>query len=144
MILDVTGSTKATREMVMTTAAWGIMELGLRRLSSLDVNIKLMNKPEGEYGLCSVDDSDDKPVMRKFVIEVNKGMGIAMIVRTVLHELVHVKQFARGELDTKFKGMKWKTAHVTDDVDYMDLPWEKEAYKLEDKLSAKFWSENLI
>ena len=67
-----------------------------------------------------------------------------LIVRTVLHELVHVKQFARGELDSKYKGMRWKTAHVTDDVDYMDLPWEKEAYKMEDKLAAKFWSENLI
>ena len=146
MILNITGSTAKTRDLVCTAAAFGMIELGLSRLSSLNVEIKLMKMPETSYGLCSVDDSDDSPStpMRKFIIEVNKGMGIAMIVRTVLHEMVHVKQFARGELDSKYKGMRWKTAHVTDDVDYMDLPWEKEAYKMEEKLAAKFWRENLV
>jgi hypothetical protein len=146
MILNITGSTKTTRAMVTSTAAFGMIELGLRSLSSLKINIKLINMPTGNYGLCSANDEDDKPwqPMRNFTIEVNKNMGISMIVRTVLHELVHVKQFARGELDSKYKGMRWKTAHVTDDVDYMDLPWEKEAYKMEEKLAAKFWRENLI
>jgi hypothetical protein len=133
MILNITGSTKTTRAMVTSTAAFGMIELGLRSLSSLKINIKLINMPEGNYGLCSANDEDDKPwqPMRNFTIDINKNMGISMIVR-------------RGELDTKVKGMKWKTAHVTDDVKYMDLPWEKEAYKMEDKLAAKFWSENLI
>lgn len=144
MILNITGSTKAARAMVQTIASFGMIELKLRSLSSLNIQIKLKNKPDYEYGLCYVDCDNDNDKMRNFIIDINKNMNISMIVKTVLHELVHVKQFARGELDTKVKGMKWKTAHVTDDVKYMDLPWEKEAYKMEDKLAAKFWSENLI
>ena len=149
MLLNVTGSTKANREIVSTAAVYGMIELGLSRLSSLDIDIVLKNLGEASYGLCSIAETantNPKKPMRTFIIEVNKTMNISMIVRTVLHEMVHVRQFARGELDTTInpKGMRWKSARITDDVDYMDLPWEKEAYRLEEKLSANFWKANLV
>jgi hypothetical protein len=150
MLLNLTGSTKANRDIATTAAVFAMMELGLTRLSSLDIDIAFKNLGEGSYGLCSVAETENsgrnKP-MRSFIIEVNKTMNISMIVRTVLHEMVHVRQFARGQLDTTVnpKGIRWKSAHVNDDtVDYMDLPWEKEAHKLEEKLAAKFWSANLV
>jgi len=48
------------------------------------------------------------------------------------HELVHAKQFFRGELHPYLR--KWKGNEV-----HFSQPWEKEAYKLEDKLFKQFW-----
>lgn len=142
MIINITGSTKARRDLVKKSVDFVVKELGLTRMKTLNVNIKLVKMEEGNYGLCSADDPGKH--MRNFTITVNKNMNISMLIRTVLHEFVHVKQFARSELNAKYIGMQWKTAHVTDDTDYMDLPWEKEAYRLEEKLAAKIWKENIL
>jgi len=52
--------------------------------------------------------------------------------------MVHVKQFARGELDSGLT--RWKSrSHAN--TEYADQPWEKEARKLQYKLVAKFMEE---
>lgn len=142
MNINITGSTKARRDLVKKSVDFVVKELGLTRMKTLNVDIKLVKMEEGNYGLCLAEDPGKH--MRNFTINVNKNMNISMLIRTVLHEFVHVKQFARSELNAKYVGMQWKTAHVTDDTDYMDLPWEKEAYKLEEKLAAKIWKENIL
>jgi hypothetical protein len=53
--------------------------------------------------------------------------------------MVHVKQYAKGELKERYKyGHKqlWKGKDHSD-TDYWDQPWEKEAYKLQDEMYAK-------
>lgn len=52
------------------------------------------------------------------------------------HELVHAKQFFRGELHPNLN--RWKSLDYHD-VAYSRQPWEKEAYKLEDQLFQQFW-----
>ena len=56
--------------------------------------------------------------------------------------MVHVKQFARNEMSAY--GMRWKTKTVSENTKYVDLPWEKEAYKLEAKLIELIWKENIL
>ena len=34
----------------------------------------------------------------------------------------------------------WKGRNCTD-VEYMDQPWEKEAYRLQDKLATEIWEK---
>ena len=57
--------------------------------------------------------------------------------------MVHVKQFARGEtkdinmFTKRWQGTDYLSAYTTVD-EYMDLPWEKEAYKLQEILLKKF------
>ena len=57
---------------------------------------------------------------------------------TLAHEMVHVKQFAKGELSGNLS--RWKTRDHSN-TEYWDQPWEKEARRLQSKLVAKFEQE---
>ena len=137
MIIICTGSTKDKRALAEKTVAWSIEKLGLKRMTSLNVNVKLKKMPEGEFGLCEVGDN-----IRNFNIDVNKNVSIKDLVSTIIHEMVHVKQFARKEMSVY--GMRWKSKNIPEKTDYMDLPWEKEAYRLEAKLVKEIWEENIL
>ncbi len=39
-------------------------------------------------------------------------------------------------------GIKWYGERIGDDVEYMQLPWEKEAYYLEDKVFRQYSKSN--
>jgi hypothetical protein len=69
---------------------------------------------------------------RHFVIDVALYSNW---VSTLAHELVHVKQFARGELNEQLT--HWKGRDHSD-TEYWDQPWEKEARKLQHKLVMEF------
>ena len=56
------------------------------------------------------------------------------VVKTICHEMVHIKQYLRKELT--MDGMKWK-GKDTSNVSYIDQPSEKEAYILQEKLYQK-------
>ena len=55
-----------------------------------------------------------------------------VILQNFAHEMVHVKQWARGELKDVMRGYslcKWKGELVdTEKVEYYDTPWEIEAF----------------
>lgn len=50
--------------------------------------------------------------------------------RTIFHELVHVKQVISGKLNT-VSPARW-LGKTYEGTSYYDLPWEKEAYALEE------------
>ena len=56
----------------------------------------------------------------------------------MLHELVHVKQYFKKELkDINGVEMRWKgETHIG--IDYYNLPWEKEAYELQESLLIEY------
>ena len=140
MTIFCTGSTKDKRALAEKTVEWSIKKLGLSRMTSLNVNVILKKMPEGEFGLCMTDDVMDD--IRNFNIEVNKNISLKDFVSTIIHEMVHVKQFAREEMSVY--GMRWKSKNIPEKTDYMDLPWEKEAYRLEEKLVKLIWEENIL
>jgi len=55
---------------------------------------------------------------------------------TLAHEMVHMKQYLRGEVDWQLS--QWKGKSGYEDVGYWDQPWEIEARKLQNKLMLKF------
>jgi len=65
---------------------------------------------------------------------------------TLIHEMVHVKQFARNEMDDfPINGRhRWKLKTVPINVTYYDMPWEREALRLQEQLTDKFWREDQI
>ncbi len=140
MTIFCTGSTKDKRALAEKTVEWSIKKLGLSRMRSLNVNVILKKMPEGEFGLCMTDDVMDD--IRNFNIEVNKNISLKDFVSTIIHEMVHVKQFAREEMSVY--GMRWKSKNISENTDYMDLPWEKEAYRMEEKLVKLIWEENIL
>jgi hypothetical protein len=137
MIVCVDGSSKEKRRIAENAVVWSIKKLGLSRLSSLNIDVKMKKMKEGEFGYCSVGDT-----IREFRLDINSNVSIKDLVATIIHEMVHVRQFARKEMDTD--GMRWKSQNIPDDTHYMDLPWEKEAYRLEEKYVKEIWESNII
>lgn len=80
-------------------------------------------------GLCEAEDK------RNFIIDVAMyGNWLA----TLAHEMVHVKQFARGELN--YNLTTWKNKDCSN-KEYWDQPWEKEARKLQYSMVMNFENE---
>jgi len=124
---------------------YGEVLLGKRMAKNIYLDIKLtkdLKKKEGAYGFCHiVDDSLSRP--REFMIELDASMRYKFdqILTWLAHEMVHLKQFVRGELcDYETGRVQWKS-RTYGRVHYDDQPWEKEAYRLEEELYEMFEEE---
>ena len=73
----------------------------------------------------------------EYLIELNPVVGYWDYMRTLCHELIHVRQYRLCQMVPVEGGTKWKSGKTKRykkydfDVPYMELPWEKEAYALE-------------
>ena len=105
-------------------------QLGISRLKNkilVRVHQKVFMNDDGTQALCESIDQ------RNFVIDV---CMYSNWVVNLAHEMVHVKQFARGELDSGLSS--WKSNKYCANIEYWDQPWEKEARRLQFKLAEEF------
>lgn len=68
-------------------------------------------------------------------INISDGLGKEDMIRTMFHELVHVRQTDDGDLSldgNSWKDRLYRTKQIA--VEYEHLPWEKEAFELEEKM----------
>ena len=102
------------------------------------IHIQIIFNPSLEvYGFASIEGFNDNNKPREFLVELNPDIGAANILKTLAHELVHVKQYVYGETNETLT--RWKGAKIDPDkVNYWDHPWEIEANGLESSLLAKF------
>jgi hypothetical protein len=103
-------------------------QLGISRLKT-NIHLRLHNALtiDDAEGLCEAVDN------RNFIVDVcmfTNWLGI------LAHEMVHVKQYALNELDEYMT--RWKSRTNVCELDYYDQPWEKEAFRLQDKLMLEF------
>jgi hypothetical protein len=83
-----------------------------------------------QYANCVWEDEHYRPF--DFTIQIDPDQKIQLLLNSLAHELVHVKQWAKGEFYQlqrelsvyKFNGQRWDTSKV----DYWDTPWEIEAH----------------
>lgn len=100
-----------------------------------------MSKNLDAMGYCDYDDDESRP--RDFRILLDRSIDKVDIVETIAHEMVHVWQFATGKLvdladgRSKYDGHKYDR----DDMPYGELPWEVEAYGMEEGL-IRLWIDN--
>ena len=109
----------------------------------LEVNINFSDslfKEERVYGDCIWEDQHYKP--REFTVRIDSSQKFKMVLNTIAHELVHVKQWAKGEmfeLQRQRKVYRFnKQEYDIKKIDYWDLPWEIEAYGREKGLYFRF------
>lgn len=101
--------------------------LNIHRFTARGVGIVFMNHCDGDaQGLCS----GDKEVAVVHIAK--KGYTHLEQMKTLAHEMVHARQFLRGQLTCE-GGFAWK-GRKADGFEYMNQPWEKEAYRLENEL----------
>jgi len=134
MNISITG--RIARKKQVETFIFDTLEYLMPRLKrDIDVDIRIVTRCDNQhYALCFGDKNSAE-------IEIARGSGdkifsINEMVLNLAHELVHVKQFIRGELHPSLN--TWKKLDFSNVV-YSRQPWEKEAYLLEDKLVEKFW-----
>jgi len=58
-------------------------------------------------------------------------------LRTLFHELIHVKQFVKGELKDRRSHKYWKNEDISN-IEYDDDPSEIEAREMEEVLLEKY------
>ncbi|NBP01734.1 MAG: hypothetical protein EBU90_16680 [Proteobacteria bacterium] len=90
-----------------------------------------------EYGYASIKKHNRKKQAREFKIEIHPGIGARLILETLAHEMVHVKQYIMNETDDGLT--RWKNKKIdSNKVDYWNHPWEIDAYGREPGLIYKF------
>lgn len=111
-------------------------------LKNIHISIKLdseITRKENAYGLCMWTDHIYRP--KKFSIVISDKLSKKMFKKTLLHELVHVKQYIMNELKDCYSGqIKWKRKiyeDTEDFVQYINTPWEKQAYSTSERLYKK-------
>jgi len=70
-----------------------------------------------------------------------RKLNTEAIAQNLAHELVHAKQFIRGEISEEHMKFRYKSGYVKDcsNMAYRDQPWEREAFKLEQELFELYW-----
>ena len=156
----VSGGTKKQRELVHNITDW-FCDKFFNRFKSYNIEFDLCKIEGNVQGWCMDIDRNASH------IEIDKRLKGDDFITCVLHELVHVKQqFKRELVELNGKAKRWKNeihigvrterdgglhrlefirkaalekgVYVTE---YMDLPWEIEAYAMQETLLIE-WKEN--
>lgn len=104
---------------------------------------KFVDKDGSHAGFCLGDDMESViDIATHFYYEDGEEGRYtpAEIAGSIAHELVHAKQFAKGQIN--MVDHVWKHGKETIDctgLEYADTPWEVEAYAYEKILTDLFW-----
>ena len=113
----VKGGTKTQRELTENVAMFAIKNL-FPKIRKYFILIRL-----DKFNNCFEYDERD------YVINIDKKQDRDDFITAIFHELVHVKQYLKNEMDNY-------TFRTT--TDYYMLPQEQEAYSLQEKLLEKW------
>lgn len=145
-MIVVTGGSQSQKNRVESIAQYCLNKL-LPRMQNVRVVIRLKDLSKSSaYGYCLALEEDgeraDRP--RLFELEIHKKMPLRKVLETVAHEMVHVKQYARGELyySTRVAKNRWQGKWISNNVNYWDCPWEIEAHGRECGLFVRWAEEN--
>lgn len=135
-IVEVSGGNKFQRDIAHKTIAFMIKKL-MPRMRTLDINLEICDIKSDAVGFAMMGDDT-----RTFELEVDKKIKLNDFVTTLCHEMIHVKQYARKEINGV--DLCWKGRNVPKDTDYWNLPWEKEAYRLQKRYADEIWESDLL
>jgi len=120
----------------------------MKRHQNVTVTVQLIKgfeKNTGQQGATTVEGDAVRGKCADFLIELDTALPMSKILRLVAHEMVHVKQFATGELQDSKRGVrfhKWLGREIDiEKTNYWDYPWEIEAYGREAGLFVR-WTED--
>jgi len=122
----VEGGTRKQRQLTYDLVQFAWMSL-MPRIRKCEVNVKI-KKVVAYEGTCLDTDT------RVYEIEVDKRLNGDDFITTIFHEMVHVKQYVRKELFSEVN-------FYSNREEYLKLPWEIEAYKLQEVLLEK-WNKH--
>lgn len=109
--------------------------------SNVEVRFESCTDLDSVDGYCTQEDEQG------YLIELNSSLRGEDLIRTVIHELIHVQQYLTGKLeqihvDGKGPRMYWQKIDMSD-VLYEERPWECEAHSLEDALYLQYMANGV-
>ena len=125
--LDITGY-GARKRRCEDAVAWFLNKYLPRHHIYIEMLHRGLRREEA-YGYCSVSGAIYKP--REFLIEIDPKLDLELYTKTILHELIHLRQWVKGTLKERRGKMYYKDINC-DDLDYWELPHETEAHSLEE------------
>lgn len=118
-------------------------------------NVKItIKRKDKQMSFGDVIMNDNSVNKNKFTVHWNPNQSKKMMITSLIHELTHVKQIAKKELQPgpDYKSLYWKgkeyitvrelKKRMKNFNDYMKLPWEAEAYGNMKPLYNKFINSN--
>lgn len=147
--------TKSHRNYLQDFADWAGCKLMGGRLSrhiSLTVQLNHPNhyRKHSLYADTDYHDENDRKLPRNFIVTMTSRFGLLRSLVILAHEMVHVKQFAVGELvwPEHRTYPKWQGKIINyENITYWDLPYEIEAHGREKGLvyqwcdDRQLWNE---
>tara|TARA_Y100000593_G_scaffold778_1_gene1533 strand:- start:560 stop:1066 length:507 start_codon:yes stop_codon:yes gene_type:complete len=143
-------------------AMYGMIEYSMTKLipskrlrKNLEINVHMRTHAESGEAMIDEFANPKKPRSFRVILDRSKmehndsgeertDAEVAIeILKTLGHELVHVKQYAMGELTTdRYGALRYNGVHYNVEtlLDYFDLPYEIEAYGKEKGLLVGFLS----
>ena len=116
-------------EIKFATAFFAQYLMGEKLAKNLDIEVRFEDQGKLAEGHCVPLDAERRP--RSFEIGINPKLRRYKMLQCLAHEMVHAKQYAKGELSNQLITAKWqgKTFKLTNSIeDYLNWPWEVEAY----------------
>jgi hypothetical protein len=95
-------------------------------------------KRECVYGYCDFVGESYRP--REFLIELDTHMHEDLYIQTLLHELVHLRQWVMGSLRQK-RGKMYYGKECVENIEYWHQPHEVEAREQEETLYYEYLKE---
>lgn len=115
IVVKITGGKKHERRIVDKVIVWCFKHYKIKT----NINVRIGKFKDYDcWGTCSEEDEKDK-----YIITIANDQNIRDFVATVVHEMIHIKQFVTG----KCRG-----------------DGENECDRLQYKLTDKLWKENII
>jgi hypothetical protein len=136
------GATPDQRKIIRAVVPWGLERLiGSRMAAQISIKVKVI---KDLHDLGTIEVLDDYFNPRTFLIELNAEQPEKDLIESVLHELVHAKQYLNGELQDykRHRMIRWGSDMVDPSViEYYSQPWEVEAFRESKKLSRRYMIE---
>ena len=126
LYLDISGH-KAPRRRCEGAVSWFLHKYLPRHHIAIEVLHRGLRR-EQSYGYCSVSGDIYRP--REFLIEIDPKLDLELYTKTIIHELIHLRQWVKGLLKERRGKMYYKNINC-DDLDYWEQPHEIEAHSLE-------------
>ena len=138
-LIEVTGGKKSQRELAFKVVDFMIKKL-MPKVRTLDITVQIKNIPDKEnaWGLIEIQDNN-----REFIIEIEKSLSLYNFVTSLIHEMIHVKQYVRKELTENGLTVYWNGENCSK-LAYSKQPWEQEAYTLQGRYSVESWESRIL
>jgi hypothetical protein len=89
------------------------------------------------WGMTLIEDYNRRGLPRNFTLHIKNDLCEKETIKTIAHEMVHVKQYAYLELNESMT--MWRGKHIdTNKINYSNLPWEIEAFHLSNILMENY------